>query len=54
MPGGIVAFLIFGAMIDVKMLALLRTTFTSRALALITAVVALCVLVIGMGLNLVL
>lgn len=54
MPGGIVAFLIFGAMIDIKMLALLRTTFTTRALALITLLVGLCVLVIGMGLNLVL
>jgi uncharacterized membrane protein YraQ (UPF0718 family) len=54
MPGGIVAFLIFGAMIDIKMLALLRTTFTARALALITLLVGLCVLVIGMGLNLVL
>jgi len=49
-----VAFLIFGAMIDIKMLALLRTTFTARALALITLLVGLCVLVIGMGLNLVL
>lgn len=51
-PGGIVAFLVFGAMIDIKMLALLRTTFTTRALALITAVVGLCVLVAGMGMNL--
>ena len=54
MPGGIVAFLVFGAMIDIKMLALLRTTFTSRALALIATLVALCALVLGMGLNLVL
>jgi uncharacterized membrane protein YraQ (UPF0718 family) len=54
MPGGIVAFLVFGAMIDIKMLALLRTTFTSRALALISVLVALCALVLGMGLNLVL
>jgi len=41
-------------MIDIKMLALLRTTFTTRALALIATLVALCVLVLGMGLNLVL
>ncbi|MEA4943408.1 MAG: permease [Propionicimonas sp.] len=53
MPGGVVAFLIFGAMIDIKMLALLRTTFTTRALGLIATLVALCVIVIGMGLNLV-
>lgn len=49
-----VAFLIFGAMIDIKMLALLRTTFTTRTLALLTAVVGLTTLVIGLGLNLVL
>ncbi|MBP8920097.1 MAG: permease [Micropruina sp.] len=53
-PGGVVAFLIFGAMIDIKMLALLRTTFTTRTLALLTAVVGLTTLVIGLGLNLVL
>lgn len=52
-PGGIVAFLVFGAMIDIKMLALLRTTFTTRALALIATLVALCALVLGMGMNLV-
>lgn len=53
-PGGIVAFLIFGAMIDIKMLALLRTTFTSRTLALLAGLVGLCTLVIGLGMNLVL
>lgn len=52
--GGIVAFLIFGAMIDIKMLALLRTTYTTRTLVLLTAVVGLCTLVLGLGLNLVL
>ncbi len=51
--GGVVAFLIFGAMIDIKMLALLRTTFTTRALVLLTALVGLATLVIGLGLNLV-
>ena len=50
--GGIVAFLVFGAMIDIKMLALLRTTFTSRALVLLSTVVALSALVLGLGLNL--
>lgn len=53
LPGSIVAFLLFGAMMDIKMLALLRTTFTARALALLTGLVALCCLVIGWGLNLV-
>jgi uncharacterized membrane protein YraQ (UPF0718 family) len=53
MPGAIVAFLVFGAMVDVKMLALLRTTFTSATLARMTAVVALACLVLGFGVNLV-
>ncbi|WP_336658645.1 permease [Leucobacter sp. USHLN153] len=53
LPGSIVAFLLFGAMMDVKMLALLRTTFTGRALALLASLVALSCLVIGWGLNLV-
>jgi len=53
MPGALVAFLVFGAMLDVKMLVLLRSTFTFRALALITAVVALAVAALGLGVNLV-
>lgn len=52
MPGAIVAFLVFGAMIDIKMLALLRTTFTTATLARMTAVVALATLVLGFGVNL--
>jgi len=52
MPGGIVAFLVFGPMIDIKMLSLMRTTYTARALVLITALVALCVIVLGLGVNL--
>ena len=53
LPGSIVAFLLFGAMMDVKMLALLRTTFSARALVLLAGLVALCCLVIGWGVNLV-
>ncbi|MBK0417639.1 permease [Leucobacter sp. CSA1] len=53
MPGSIVAFLLFGAMMDVKMIALLRTTFTARTLALLAALVGLCCLCIGWGMNLV-
>lgn len=53
MPGAIVAFLIFGAMIDIKMLALLRTTYSTSTLARVTAVVALCTLAIGFGVNLI-
>jgi uncharacterized protein len=47
-----VAFLVFGPMIDIKMLALLRTTFTAWALVLLTAVVALLTAVLGLGVNL--
>ena len=53
MPGSIVAFLLFGAMMDVKMIALLRTTFSARALVFLAALVGLGSLAIGWGLNLV-
>jgi uncharacterized protein len=39
-------------MIDIKMLALLRTTFTARTLGLLTAVVALLTAVLGLAVNL--
>ncbi|WP_207457415.1 permease [Herbiconiux sp. SYSU D00978] len=52
LPGAIVAFLVFGAIIDVKMLSLLRTTFSTRTLAQLTALVALCALALGLGVNL--
>ncbi|GAB3618250.1 permease [Okibacterium endophyticum] len=52
MPGGIVAFLVFGPMIDIKMLSLMRTTYTTRTLAVVTAIVALCALVLGLVVNL--
>jgi uncharacterized membrane protein YraQ (UPF0718 family) len=51
-PGAIVAFLVFGPMIDIKMLALLRTTFTARTLALLTTMVALLTAVLGLAVNL--
>lgn len=53
MPGSIVSFLLLGAMLDVKMLALLRTTFTTAALLRMLAVIALGSAAIGWGLNLV-
>lgn len=53
LPGAIVAFLVFGPVIDVKMLALLRTTFTTRTLVLLTAVMALGTAALGWGMNLV-
>ena len=51
-PGAIVAFLVFGPMIDIKMLALLRTTFTARTLAVLTTMVALLTAVLGLAVNL--
>lgn len=51
MPGAIVAFLVFGPMIDIKMLALLRTTFTARTLLQLTLIVALCSAVLGLAVN---
>jgi len=54
LPGAIVAFLVFGPMIDVKMLALLRTTFTAKTLLQLSLVVALCSAVLGLAVNFVL
>lgn len=51
-PGAVIAFLVFGPMIDIKMIALLRTTFTVRTLVTITTVVALAVAVLGLAVNL--
>jgi uncharacterized membrane protein YraQ (UPF0718 family) len=51
-PGSIVAFLLVGPIVDVKMLALLRTTFTTRTLAGITVVVILAAFAIGAVVNL--
>ena len=52
MPGAIVAFLVFGPMIDIKMLALLRTTFTARTLVQVTIVIALASAALGLAVNL--
>ncbi|MBB5843528.1 uncharacterized membrane protein YraQ (UPF0718 family) [Conyzicola lurida] len=51
MPGSIVTFLVFGPIIDIKMLALLRTTFTVRTLVQLTAVVALLAALVGLVVN---
>lgn len=53
LPGAIIAFLVLGPVIDVKMLALLRTTFTSRTLLQITAIAVLFVGALGLGVNLI-
>ncbi|UNK72640.1 permease [Microbacterium sp. H1-D42] len=49
--GAIIAFLIVGPLVDVKMIALLRTTFTTRVIAGIVGVVILAACAIGMGVN---
>lgn len=51
-PGSIVAFLLVGPLVDVKMLALLRTTFTARTLAGLVVVVVLSAFAIGTAVNL--
>ena len=51
-PGSIVAFLLVGPLVDIKMLALMRTTFTSRTLAGIVVVVILSAFAIGSVVNL--
>jgi len=51
LPGSIVAFLVFGPLIDIKMVALLRTTFNGRTITLMAAVVGLCSLALGMVIN---
>ena len=51
-PGSIVAFLLVGPLVDVKMLALLRTTFTTRTLVGLVVVVVLSAFAIGVGVNL--
>lgn len=52
LPGGLVAFLLFGSLTDVRMLVLLRTTFSARTLAVIVGLVALGSAAIGLAVNL--
>ena len=47
----LVAFLLVGPLVDVKMLALMRTTFTTRTLAGIVGVVVFAAFAIGIGVN---
>ncbi len=51
MPGSIATFLIFGPMIDIKMLTLMRTTFTTRVLVELTVIVGLLSALIGLVIN---
>ena len=51
--GSLIAFLLVGPVVDVKMIALLRTTFTGRAIAGIVVVVILAAFALGTVMNLV-
>ncbi len=51
-PGSIVAFLLVGPLVDVKMLALLRTTFRTRVLAGVVVIVVLFAIAVGSVVNL--
>lgn len=53
LPGSIVTFLLFGAMLDIKMIALLRTTFTTRTLVQLMAIIVLASAAVGWLVNLV-
>lgn len=51
--GSLVAFLLVGPIVDVKMIALLRTTFSTRAIVGVVAVVVLAAFALGTVMNLV-
>ena len=51
-PGSIVAFLLVGPLVDVKMLALLKTTFRAKVLAGLVAIVVLFAVAVGGVVNL--
>lgn len=53
MPGSIAVFLVFGPIVDIKMLSLMRTTFRASALAQFAVVAALLSAMIGLVINLV-
>jgi len=49
--GSLIAFLVFGPMIDIKSILLMLTVFSARTVALVAALVTEAVLLIGIGLN---
>ncbi|HWH25896.1 MAG TPA: permease [Pseudolysinimonas sp.] len=51
LPGSVVVFLLFGAMLDIKMIALLRTTFTSRTLLQVATIIVLASAAVGVIVN---
>lgn len=53
LPGSLVAFLLLGPIIDIKMLALLRTTYRTGTLVQISAIVVLMTAAVGTVVNLI-
>ena len=51
MPGSIAVFLIFGPIIDIKMLTLMRTTFRAKVLLQLSVAVGLLSALIGLAVN---
>ena len=51
LPGSIVAFLVFGPVIDIKMLSLMRTTYRAKTLVMLTVLVALLSVLVGLVVN---
>jgi hypothetical protein len=51
LPGAISSFLVFGPLIDIKMLALMRTTFRTGVLVQLTIVIALAAALVGLVVN---
>jgi len=49
--GALVAFLVFGPMIDIKSVLLMLTVFSARTVALVTVFVSEAVFLLGLGLN---
>lgn len=49
--GSLVAFLVFGPMVDIKAVLLMLTVFSAKTVALVTVVVAEAVFLIGLALN---
>lgn len=49
--GSLVAFLVFGPLIDIKMLAMMKTMFTTKLLILITSLVTLFSILVGLVVN---
>jgi uncharacterized membrane protein YraQ (UPF0718 family) len=52
--GSILAFLVFGPMVDIKILSMLRTTFQTHFLIKLVAVVTLSSVILGLVVNILL